>query len=199
MIRLRWFGLFFVLLLLSSCAQKRETGAAVVNSDKSYKGQLNADVDPGLAHVMHHQKEIFEFDYDSVHLNIQYKNEADMLQDFRTGKATVLIMARTLDSAEKESLIDRDTMYVRELQVAYDAVALVGNRQFNDSALDGETLKKYFAPDDNSTNGPLMVFEDKQGSAVKFVLNKLGYKEKVSNRVYALKSAEEVIDYVKKD
>jgi phosphate transport system substrate-binding protein len=96
-------------------------------------------------------------------------------------------------------LIDHDTVYVRELQVAYDAVALVGNRHFDDSALDVETLKKYFAPDGNSTNTPLMVFEDKQGSVVKFVLNKLGYREKVSNRVYALKSAEEVIDYVKKD
>ena len=186
------------LFLLSSCAQNRNADNTNVGEGKVYKGELKVDVDPGLEHVMKLQQEVFEYQHDSVKLSIEYRDEADMLNDFRTGKATMLVMTRALDSAEVQSLIKHDTIYVREIKVAHDAVALIGNKSFNDSSLDIETLKKYFDPANNSVDGPQMVFEDQHSSVVKFMLNKLGYKGQVSSHVYALKSTEEVIDYVKK-
>jgi phosphate transport system substrate-binding protein len=187
-----------LLLLLSSCSQNRSADNTNAGEGKIYKGELKVDVDPGLEHVMKLQQEVFEYQHDSVKLNIQYRNESDMLSDFRTGKATMLVMTRALDSNEIQSLIKQDTIYVREIKVAHDAVALIGNKSFNDSSLDIETLKKYFDPANISPDVPQMVFEDQHSSVVKFMLNKLGYKGQVSSHVYALKSTEEVIDYVKK-
>jgi len=184
-------------VLFGSCAQKQQAAEKPVAEVP--KSVLNVDVDPGIEHVMAHQKDIFEFLNDSLKLNIQYKTEAAMLEDFRTHKADVLVMARELDTAEKEGMISHDTLYVRELQVAYDAVALIGNKGFSDTTLTMEKLKAAFSPDNNDPNTHLMVFDEQQGSVVKFMLRKLGYKEKVSSHVYALKSPKEVIDYVKKD
>ena len=186
-----------LLMLLGSCAQKRTPANVNVGREKIYTGELVLDVDPGLEPVMRHQQEVFEYQHDSVKLNIRYRNESEMLADFRNKKATVLIMCRALDSTEQRSLISHDTLYVREIKIAYDAVALIGNKAFSDKGLDIETLKRYFSPANTSTDGPRMVFEDQHSSVVKFVLSKLGYKEKVSNQVYALKSTEEVINYVK--
>ena len=196
----RWlFGTVVFLMLFGSCAQKHNPVNTNIGAEKVYSGELIMDVDPGLEPVMKHQQDVFEYQHDSVKLNIQYKNEAEMLADFRSKKATVLIMARALDSLEKVSLIKQDTIYVREIKIAYDAVALIGNKAFNDKNLSLETLKKYFDPANTATGVPQMVFEDQHSSMVKFVLSKLGYKEKVSSHVYALKSTEEVIDYVEKN
>jgi len=184
-------------LLLASCAQKRTAENTNIGIEKVYRGELRVDVDPGLEPVMKHQQEVFEYQHDSVNLNIAYKNEAEMLDDFRNKKATVLIMARPLDSLEQQSLITKDTLYVREIKIAYDAVALIGNKAFNDKDLNLEKLRLYFSPANTSTDGLKMVFEDQHSSVVRFVLTKLGYKEKISSQVYALKSTEEVIDYVK--
>jgi len=194
----RWLVALSALLLLASCSQKRTDGNSNIGRDKIYKGVLNVDVDPGLEHVMKLQQEVFGYQHDSVVLNIQYKNESEMIADFRSGKATMLVMARAFDSSEVQSMKEKDTIYLREIKVASDAVALIGNKQFNDSDLDMEKLKQYFDPNNTSPNTPQMVFDDQRSSVVKFMLNKLGYKGKVSAHVYALKSAEEVIDYVKK-
>ena len=182
-----------LLLFFSSCSQQRPHADTNVGAGKIYKGDLVVDADPGLEHVMKLQQEVFGYQHDSVNLHIQYRNEADMLTDFRTGKATMLVMTRPLDSSEIKSLIEKDTLYVREILVARDAVALIGNKSFNDSTLDMDALKKYFDPANNAANSPQMVFEDQHSSIVKLVLGKLGYKGKVSNHVYALKSTEEVL------
>jgi phosphate transport system substrate-binding protein len=183
-------------LFFTSCSQRQSTIIEPVAA--KVKNQINVDADPGIEHAMAHEIDIFEFQYDSLKVNIQYKNEAEMLEDFRAGKADVLIMTRMLDTLEKETMISRDTLYVRELQVAYDAVALVVNRNFNDTTLTMEKLKWAFNPDNNDASSHLMVF-DQQGSVVKFMLRKLGYKEKVSSHVSALQSPAEVIEYVKND
>jgi len=200
----KWLSWVLVSCFFASCSQRapEKSGKGDASNEQvvdSTGTRLNVDADPGIEHVLNYEKHIFEFQNDSLRVNISYKNEAEMLEDFRTGKADVLVMARELDTVEKESLISRDTIYVRELQVAYDAVALVGNKAFNDADLDMEKLKNAFNPAANDPASYQMVFDDQQSSVVKFMLRKLGYKEKVSSHVYALKSPAEVIEYVKKD
>ena len=193
------FATLIFLLLIQSCKDKTPTDSQEATRDNGYKGTLSVVVDDGLEPVMQQQKQVFEYQNDSVQLNIAYKGEAEMLSDFKTKKATVLVLARELDEKEKENLKSADTIYVREVKIAYDAVAMIGNLQFDDNKLDITTLKKYFDPNNASAEGPRMVFNNQNSSIVKHVLNYLGYKYKVSPNVYALKSTEEVLDYVEKN
>jgi phosphate transport system substrate-binding protein len=190
------------LMLLGSCAQNKAPGVKQqeqAGRNKVYKGELNVMADAGLESVLKQEQEVFEFIYDSTKLNISYGTEADMMSAFRTKKASTVVFTRELDAKEKEALKINDTIYVRELTVAYDAVALIANKAYNDSRLDMAALKTYFDPAGNKSTSAQLVFAGQGASAVNYVLGKLGYKEKISANVYALKSVEEVIDYVEKN
>lgn len=187
----------FSLLLLASCTQKKSVEEAKQESRfKIYKGELNVAADMGLETILKQQEEVFDFLNDSLQSNFFYKNEKEMFEDFKSKKATLLILSRELEKSEVNDLRNLDTIYVRQLPVAYDAVALIGSNDFDDKNLDFVLLQKYFDPKNSSASYPKLVFENQNSSTVRFVLNKLGYKEKVSSNVYALQSVNEVIDYV---
>lgn len=187
-----------VLLLVAGCKQNNNTGNTAPARTKytTYSGNLSVVADTGLQYIIRQQQEIFDYMYDSVQTTFTYKNEKEMFADFKAKKATVMILSRKLEQAEINDLKNLDTIYVRELPVAYDAVALIAAKGFDDSKLDMELLKQYFNPANTSATNPKLVFDGRESSTVMFVVNKLGYKEKVSPNVFALQSAQEVISYV---
>ena len=196
-----WAVLIFAAMLsISSCSSKKPTDTTTQRNIDRTRHTLLVDADAGLESVIKQQQEVFGYLYDTVKLSVNYKNEAEMFDDFRHKKAAVLIMGRVLSDNEKENLKTQDTIYTQEVRVAYDAVALIANKKFDDSKLDTETLKSYFDPKSQSAVRTAigMVFEQ-NSSVVKFVLGKLGFSDKVSSNVYAVKSTEEVIDYVEKN
>jgi len=191
------FVIFFSLFLFFSCKQKTtEKEPKQQTRYDTYSGELNVAADAGLESILNQEEEIFDYMYDSVQTNFSYKNEKEMFEDFKSKKATVLLLSRELEKSEINDLKNLDTIYIRQQALAYDAVALIGSKDFDDENLDMEVLKKYFDPKSSSTATPRLVFENQQSSSVRFVLDKLGYKEKVSSNVYALQSAEEVLNYV---
>lgn len=195
-----YLTLFLLFLLGSSCSQRKSSEEAKQESRfKIYKGQLNVDVDAGLEPIIKEQKEVFDYFYDNVQSHFFYKNEKEMLEDFKSKKATVLLLSRELEKSEANDLRNLDTIYIRQLPVAYDAVALIADKSFDDTNLDMEVLKKYFEPKNVSSSNPKLIFENQNASSVRFILNKLGYKESVSPNVFAAQSAYDVIDYVSKN
>ncbi len=169
-----------------------------VGKDKIYKGELLVLCDGGLEPILKQQVDVFEFVYDSVNVDIAYRTEGDVLQEFRKRKSGVAVLSRAMDKAEKDDFIKRDTLHIREMPVAYDAVAMIGNVKFDDSKLTLDGLKGLFDPR-NIDSKTRMVFEDKNSSTVNYVLGKLGYTNKVSSNVNALNSVDEVIAYVEKN
>lgn len=189
-----------LLLIVSSCAQKKSSDEVKQESRyKKYKGELKVGADDGLESILKQQKEVFDYFNDSVQTTISYKTEKELFDDFKSRKATLLLLSRELEKSEVNDLKNLDTIYIRQLPVAYDAVALIGGINFDESDLDLDLLKKYFDPKNSSASYPKLVFENQNASTVRFVLDKLGYKEKVSPNVYALQSAQEVVDYVSKN
>jgi phosphate transport system substrate-binding protein len=191
------YSFLFLAVVLFSCADKKSSLPEHYSTRyDGYRGQFTVACDAGLEPIIRQQKEVFEFIYDSVQLNIRYEAEKEMFDDFRSKKATVMLLAHPLTEAEINNLKTRDTIYIKELPVAYDAVALIGNPAFDDSKLDTDLLKKYFSPQSSLASAPRLVFDNQHSSLVRFVLDYLGYKEKLSPNVFALQSGKEVIDYV---
>lgn len=187
--------LAFVGLVFTSC---NDNGGKNAQAPKhTGKLELRVDADEDLEPVMSKQAEVFEYAFDTAKLTMAYKNEAAILEDFKTKKTDVLVLSRDLTEAEKQNLKTVDTIYVREVRVANDAVALIGSKQFDDSKLDMDVLKKSFAP--TAEKGIQMVFANQNSGVVNYVLKTLGFNSKVSSNVYALKSVEEVIKYVKEN
>ncbi len=188
-----------MILLCCSCGKKSTEGESkAVTRYDTYTGALSVSCDAGLEPIIKQHKEVFEYLYDSVQLRIGYKTEKEMFADFRSKKSGVMLLARPLTEGEIKSFKNSDTIYIKQLPVANDAVALIGSTDFDDKDLDVALLEKYFDPK-NSSQSPPLVFGDQNSSVVRFVLDYLGYKEKVSANVFALKTNEEVIDYVSKN
>ena len=144
---------------VSSCIQKKSKEETIQQGRfKTYKGELNVDADAGLESILKQEKEVFDYFYDSVQTHFNYKNEKEMFEDFKSKKATVLLLSRELEKSEVNDLRNLDTIYIRQLPVAYDAVALIGCKDFDDKNLDIELLKKYFNPDILSTYPSMFVF-----------------------------------------
>ena len=194
------FKLFFwvcLLFFVSACSQRNSANDKHSASRFDiYKGKLQISCDAGLEPIFELQKEIFDYNYDSVQLDVNYENEKDMLANFGSKKSTLLVMTRMLTKTEINNFIKQDTLYVKQLPVAYDAVALIATKDFDDTNLDVAKLKEYFNPENTSTKVPKLVFENQNSSTVSFVLDTLGYNKKVSKNVYALQSYNQVIEYV---
>ncbi len=189
-----------LLLLASSCTPKKSSEEVKQQSRfRIYKGELKIGADAGLESILKQQKEVFDYFNDSVQTTISYKTEKELFEDFKNKKANLLLLSRELEKSEVNDLQNLDTIYIRQLPVAYDAVALIGGKDFDNKNLDLDLLKKYFDPKNSSASYPKLIFENQNSSTVRFVLDKLGYKEKVSPNVYALQSAKEVVDYVAKN
>lgn len=184
---------------LASCNSSKPdegTDAKKVNGERLYTGNLKVAVDAGLENIIKQEAEVFEYLNDSVTLQISYLPEKDVFEAFIKDSADVMILAREFTRKDKNLLKQRDTVYAREQTIAYDAVAMVGNLKFDDSKLDVATLSKLLEAGNNAKTE--LVFESRQSSSVEQVLTLLGYSQKAAANVYALKSVDEVIEYVEK-
>jgi len=187
-----------VLLVIQACNSSTHDPQKV-GRNKIYDGKLRILTDEGLKPIISQQIEVFEFIHDSVQVQSQYMPDKDMVAEFAKDKQAMMVLARPLTENEKDILKQNDTIYTRQIQVAYDAVAIIGSTNFKGSKLDMAKLKSYFNPTTDTTNGIKMVFDGQNSSTVAYVLNMLGYKDKVSANVYAMHSVDEVIDYVGKN
>lgn len=190
-------------IFLSACengpnksAETRQSGSELSGRKKIYKGNLRIAADTGLESVVKQELEIFTFMHDSVNVQYEFKSDAELIRDFKTAKSSTIILTRQLDDYEIASF-KRDTIFPRQVKVAYDAVAIIGNRNYDDKTLSLETLRNIFDP--NQKSNSTAVFDSKNKSVVAHVLKVLGYSNKVSSSVYAAKSPDEVIDYVEKN
>lgn len=192
------FYLLISTVFYSGCSRVSSDTSSQTNVTKydTYKGDLNVVCDAGLEPIIKQQVEIFSYLYDSIHLKIAYKDEKDVIDDFRLKNTNLVILSRALEQSEVSSLKENDTIYTREMPLAFDAVALITNKNFSDSSISLPILKSYFEASADSLNGIRLIFDSESSSAVKFVMKNLGYSEKVHKNVFALKTIDDVINYV---
>jgi phosphate transport system substrate-binding protein len=188
------------LLFIASCAhqtEKKPTSTTEQNlgREKYYTGELSIGVDTSIAPIIKQQTEIFSFLNDSVQLEETYANETVLFNKFRQREIGVVIIPRQLTADEIARFKEKDTIYIRQIQLAYDAIALVGNKAAKHDNLSMEWLKQSFSPTDKSSSVKL-VFDRTNESVLKNTLHLLGYTNKISANVYAVNSLDEVIKYV---
>jgi phosphate transport system substrate-binding protein len=198
--RFTYYFIFGIIFLITSCAQQAEkkpisTNEKNIGREKYYAGKLAIGVDTSIAPIIKQQTEIFTFINDSVQLEETYANEAILFDKFRKREVGVVIIPRQLSASEIARFKEKDTIYVRQIQLAYDAIALVGNKNGKSPQLSIDWLKQNFSPSFKSSSIKL-VFDRTNESVLKNTLDLLGYTDNVSPNVYAVNSLDEVINYV---
>lgn len=191
------FAVTFFACKNSGTTEIRETptsGNIVIKSDESFKPIIDAQVDT------------FTAIYKYATITPVYEAEKDLIADFLNDSVKVIVSAWTPTEEQKQLLLASLTV-VRTTTVAYDALALVLNRENKDSLLTYENVQDIFTgkvTDWKQINplsrlGPInVIFDNDRSGNIRYFKEKFGLPEQLPANFFAVKSNPEVVEYVSK-
>jgi len=182
-----------VLLLLASCANNTPQHPDTLSS-----GSIEISADETFKPVIEEQLRVFDSSFPDAHITIHYKPESECFKDYFENKARMILVTRPLSKTEKD-ICDQNKIFPSSLELAKDAIAVVTNKDCEDSMLSLSQLKGILT---GVYKKPYTVVFDNQGSStLQFITDSLIPNQKLGSNVFAAKSNPQVVDYVahKKD
>lgn len=143
----------------------------------------------------------FESQYPKADIVPTYMAESDIIEAFYQNKAKTIVISRDFTEDEKKSLKTKK-VEVRSDKIAIDAVALIVHPSNTDTMLTVAQLKDLLTGKTKNwmqNKKPVTIVFDQQSSANYHYLKEFCGQDIDSKNVFAVKSNEEVINYVKKN
>lgn len=164
--------------------------------DTPNSGKIYISVDESFKPVIDSQIQVFESLNPKAHIIAEYKPEAECIKDLDKDSTRMIIITRGL-SNEEENYYNKKYRYLPASdKVANDGVTLVVNNKAKDTLF---TMNKIRGILEGSTaDKQIAVFDGlSQTSTVRFAIDSiLKGKPYDTKKVYAVKSSQEVLDYV---
>ena len=191
----------FVTILSSSCGENKSL------NETPTRGNIRISVDESFQPLI--DSEVFTFThlYTSAHITPQYKPEYDVINDFMNDSVKVIVTSKKLSDYQIQYL--RDTLVIaRTTTYAYDALALVTNRQNKDTLVKYNTIKDIFLGKINkwkdinprSKLGDIrVIFDNTKSGNIRYFKELFEIKDTLKSNFYAVKSNAEVIDFVSRN
>lgn len=162
------------------------------NTNRWNKGKITIAADIHLQSVFDQLKPVFENANKEAEVNFNYQIEDSILQGFKNGKYTSMLISRLMTATEKkEAEIKQETKIV-EIPFAYDAIAIIAHPDFADSVISLNKLNDYLQP----TSAIKLVFDNPKSGIAKQVqaLTKIPITN--FKNAFTLNNTDEVIAYV---
>ena len=190
-----------VLLMLSSCSGKsglNETptrGRIKITADESFQPLIDT--------------EIFTFThlYTNAKIKSEYKPEYDVINDFMNDSVKVIVTSKRLSDYQIQFL--RDTQIVaRTTTYAYDALALVINKENHDTLIKYNTINKIFLGktdtwkkvNPKSKLGNIrVIFDNTRSGNIRYFKELFEIKDSLPGNFFAVNNNSEVIDFVSRN
>src|SRR5665648_106504 len=190
-----------VLLMLSSCSGKsglNETptrGRIKITADESFQPLIDT--------------EIFTFThlYTNAKIKSEYKPEYDVINDFMNDSVKVIVTSKRLSDYQIQFL--RDTQIVaRTTTYAYDALALVINKENHDTLIKYNTINNVFLGkirrwkevNPKSKLGDIrVIFDNKKSGNIRYFKERFEIKDSLPGNFFAVNNNPEVIDFVSRN
>lgn len=192
--------LFAFSLTLSGLIQSCDQNPLAYQTDTHSRGNIKIYVEESFKPLFETSIYTFEGLYPKAKINAVYETENDIIKDFFANKTKTICMTRDFTKEEKASL-RKANVEVRSDIIAYDAVALIVNTGNADTLLTVGQIKDMLTgkmPNWTTSKQPISVVFDQEQSANFNYLYNLIDKAPLAKNVFAVKSNEEVIAYVKK-
>ncbi len=180
------------ILVFSHCNNGRK---AVYRNDTLTSGTIHISVDESFKPVIDSQIKVFESSYPDAHIIAHYKPEAECLKDLLVDSVRMVIVTRQLLPVEEQRLKDTLRFIPLQAKIAYDAVALVVNKQSKDSIFDMTDVKSLLKGTSGFKLRPVMDGLTAT-STVRYALDSLLAGQALGKAVTAATSSQGVIDYV---
>lgn len=195
-------GFFGVIIAMTSCNMmgKRAT------NETPTRGNIKISADESFQPIV--EAEIFTFThlYPSAKITPQFKPEYDVINDFMNDSVKVIVTSKKLSDYQIQYL--RDTQIIaRTTTFAYDALALVTNRENKDTLLKYNTVSEIFKGNiskwsdvnPKSRIGDIrIIFDNNKSGNVRYFKELFGL-DSLGKNFFAVNSNKEVIDFVSRN
>lgn len=182
-------------VILSGCSnpmtvtEAHGIGKTEIYIDESFKPLFDTSIDT------------FEGQNPMAEITPKYTTEDEAIRKLLKGETDAICITRDFTEKEKADL-RKSNVEVKSDLIAKDAVALIVNPENPDSTMTVDQLKRILTGQDTMWNGlktGINVVFDNINSANFLYMRKLTENAKIPVNVFAVKSNEEVIEYVKKN
>jgi phosphate transport system substrate-binding protein len=193
----KYYSLIFLMLcLFFSCKEEIKTQV----SDTPSQGTINISVDESFKPVIEQQIAIYEADFPGTKIIAHYKSEADCFRDLYSDSATrMVIVTRSLST--KEARYFKDTLaYAPSSElVAWDAIAVVLNKNNPDSIFGQEDLTNILTG--KNSKKQKVIFDGLNAtSTVRFITDSILKGASFDTTVVkATKTSQDVLNFVAED
>ncbi len=186
-IRVLYYSAFVFFVSCSTSPQKEDT------RDSPTKGVINISVDESFKPVIEEQIFVHHSSFPNTKINASYKSEAACFRDLRSDSTRMIIVAKGL--TEKEAQVFQDNLSFKPQYgiLAYDAVAVIVNRESKDSVFTIEQLKEILS----GKNKVTAVMDGKNAtSTVRFLQDSVLKGAAFGANVVASDNSEQVVDVI---
>ncbi len=180
-------------LFFAACASEQKTKK---EQDTTTSGTLHISVDETFKPVMDEEIKVFMSNFPEAKIVVDYKPESEALQDYLSGKVKLVVVSRTLSKEEIEDCHKRNIV-PSSLELAKDAIALVLNKDAQDTTFTKSQLRSILAREGNDKH--TLVFDHTGSSTLRLIKDSLMQGAPLGKNIYAAKGNYEVIDYVMKN
>lgn len=170
-------------------------------------GDIKIIVDESFQPLLDTEVRTFTGLYHYAKIKPVYKPEVDVISDFMNDSVKVIATSRKLTDDQIKYL--RDTLIVaRTTTFAYDAIALITNKENQDSLLKYETVSDIFhgkvtkwneVRPNSGLEDISVIFDNTKSGNIRYFREKFGISEKLPSNFFAVNTNKEVVDYVSKN
>jgi phosphate transport system substrate-binding protein len=193
----------FIILVLTSC-QGRGTSTI---TETPTSGNIKILADESFQPVIEAEVNVFTSLYNNASITPVFKPEVDVVNEFMNDSAKVMVTSRKLTDDQVKWL--RDTLIIaRTTTFAFDALALVINRENIDTMLKYDEVRKIFTgeikswKEINKRSGLdeiRVIFDNPKSGNVRYFRERFDLSPQLPSNFYAVKTNSEVIAFVEKN
>jgi phosphate transport system substrate-binding protein len=193
----------FMLLFVIQCSNPK--GPSMTETPT--RGNIRIVADASFQPIVDAEISTFTALYKNAHITPVYLPEKDLINEFLKDSVKVVVTSWEPTAEQKELLLSAQTI-VRTTTVAYDAIALVLNRENKDSLFTYQNVSDLFTgklTDWNELNSSsklgkiVTVFDSDKSANIRYFKEEFKLENQLPPNFYSVKSNEEVIDYVSKN
>jgi len=192
-----------ILLIGVQCTGRK--GATI--DETPTRGNIRIIADASFQPIVDAEIATFTGLYKYAHITPTYVPETDLISSFLNDSVKVVVTAWEPTAQQKELLLNTQII-VRTTNVAFDAIAIVINKENKDSLFSYQNVNDLFTGKLNDWNGinptsklgkMSVVFDNEKSANIRYFKEVFNLEAQLPSNFYSVKTNEEVIDYVNKN
>ena len=200
---LSFLPFFGLLLILSSCGSIGKKGT----NETPTRGNIHIVADESFQPLIETEVYTFTHLYTNAKIKPVFKPEYDVINDFMNDSVKVIVTSKKLTDSQIQYL--RDTLIIaRTSTYAYDALALITNRDNHDTLVKYNAIRDIFLGkiktwkevNENSKLGDIsIIFDNTKSGNIRYFKELFEIKDTLGKNFFAVNNNAEVINYVSKN